>query len=131
MKTPLFLLSLLMLMSLISTAGQGQTSNVYGKVVDKETQKPLYGVSVCIKDHPDGIGTITNEKGEFRLWNLPADTVNIIIRCDGYEEVIADVQSLNNQTNNDLSVVYLEVTAGHDKQANVKMSSNTRKQKQK
>jgi hypothetical protein len=94
MKAPLILFNLLMISSLIATAGKAQTSNVYGKVMDNQTHKPLYGVNVCLEENQLGIGTITNENGEFRLWNLPGDSINVIIRCDGYQPYLLKITPL-------------------------------------
>jgi len=113
MKTPLILFGLLMISCLLSTAGNAQTSNVYGKVMDKETLKPLYGVNVCLEENQRGIGTITNEEGEFRLWNLPGDTINVLIRCDGYQTYVLKVTPLSNSSQ-EVKEIYLETETNKD-----------------
>ena len=118
MKTPLILFSFFMVSFLISSAGNGQTKNIYGKVIDKHTQKPLYGVNICLKDNPQGIGTITNKNGEFRLWNLPSDTSTILISYDGYKNYVTDVGEFN-KSQQDLTVVYLEKKSDHVNKTNI------------
>lgn len=113
MKTPLILFSLLMISCLIPTAGSAQTANVYGKVMDKATNKPLYGVNVCLEDDPLGIGTITNENGEFRLWNLPGDTIHVLIRCDGYQTYVLEISS-SSSPSQDVQEIYLEAETDQD-----------------
>lgn len=113
MKTPLILINLFMISCLIATAGSAQTSNVYGKVMDKETNKPLYGVNVCLEDDQLGIGTITNENGEFRLWNLPGDTIHVLIRCDGYQTYILEISS-SSSPSQEVKEIYLEAEKDQD-----------------
>lgn len=102
-----------MISCLISTAGSAQTSNVHGKVMDKQTQKPLYGVNVCLENDHLGIGTITNENGEFRLWNLPGDTINVLIRCDGYQTYVLEV-SASSDLSKGVREIYLEAESNQD-----------------
>ena len=106
MKTPLIVFNLLLITCMISTAGSGQTTNVWGKVIDKHTQKPLYGVNISLQNDPQGIGTITNQNGEFRLWNIPSDTLSILISFNGYQDYLMDINSLDN-THNNMTVIYL------------------------
>lgn len=107
MKTSYILFSFLMLSVLFASGGNGQTTNIYGKVIDKQTQAPLYGVNICLKDNPKGIGTITNKNGEFRLWNIPSDSVNILINCEGYANQVLEIEDFFS-SHNDLTIIYLE-----------------------
>jgi|GEM_PF-2827169 len=129
MKTPLILFNLFMISCLIATAGSAQTSNVYGKVMDKETHKPLYGVSVCLEDDQLGIGTITNKDGEFRLWNLPGDSLNVLIRCDGYETYVLDLSTFSSSSQ-DVKEIYLETETNQDqKQTSLRLLSTKKEGK--
>lgn len=126
MKIPFILFNLLTAACLISTAGSGQTTHVWGKVVDKKTEKPLYGVNISLQDNPLSIGTITNKNGEFRLWNLPGDTAHILISFDGYQDYVLDITSKESSAN-DLNIVYLkEGNDGEEKQANSKLQLSKR-----
>lgn len=107
MKTPLLIFSLL-LTCIVASAGNGSTSNIWGKVIDRQTQKPIYGVNVSLQNNPLGLGTITNEQGEFRLWNIPVDTYKILFSCDGYQSFVLDLSSvLKNQDKDEMTVIYL------------------------
>ncbi len=129
MKTPLILFSLLVISCLITTAGSAQTSNVYGKVMDKQTQKPLSGVNICLEDDQLGIGTITNENGEFRLWNLPGDTINVLIRCDGYQTYVLEINSSSIPSQN-VKEIYLETEKEQDqKQTSFRLFSTKKDNK--
>ena len=63
----IFILSLMVLPFLISSAGKDQTKNVWGRVIDEVTQNPLYGVNISIPDLVHTLGTITNELVEARI----------------------------------------------------------------
>ncbi|WP_430974010.1 carboxypeptidase-like regulatory domain-containing protein [Sunxiuqinia rutila] len=123
MKTPLIVFSLLMLSALFTTAGNIENTNVHARVLDKITQEPIYGVSVCIEDDQQGIGTITNEDGDFRLWNLPSDTLNVLIRCEGYETYVLDLSAID-QSSQEMTIIYLvPESSGALKQTAAKLES--------
>ena len=97
-----------MIACLSVSAGNGRTSTIWGKVIDKQTQKPIYGVNVSLKNNPEGLGTISDENGEFRLWNIPGDTAKILISSDGYQNYILDLSSApKSQENDDMTIIYL------------------------
>ena len=97
--------------------------------MDKETHKPLYGVSVCLEDDQLGIGTITNKDGEFRLWNLPGDSLNVLIRCDGYETYVLDLSTFSSSSQ-DVKEIYLETETNQDqKQTSLRLLSTKKEGK--
>ena len=106
MKTLPIFLTIFLFTCFISTAGNGQTTNVWGKVIDESTLKPLAGVNISLENNRLGLGTITNQKGEFRLWNLPHDTSNIVISFDGYQSSMVSINSLASSVN-DIRVITL------------------------
>lgn len=114
MKTPLLIFIFLMT-CLVVSAGNGSTSSIWGKVVDKQTQKPIYGVNVSLQD--SSLGTITNEQGEFRLWNIPGNTDKILISSDGYQNYLLDLSTkAENRDKDGMTVIYLnEKSAVPDK----------------
>lgn len=65
----------------------GQVQVVKGRVVDRNTQEPLFGASVVIKSLSPPRGTTTDEKGIFRLENVPYGRHDIIVSYLGYETV--------------------------------------------
>lgn len=105
MKTVIILLAFSFF---FTNAGSGQTVNVGGKVVDKNTLNPLNGVNISLENNDLSIGTITNQKGEFRLWNLPGDSLRIRVSHSGYKVSLIDVATLQNPTENTLFVIELE-----------------------
>ena len=105
MKTVIILLAFSFF---FTNAGSGQTVNVGGKVVDKNTLNPLNGVNISLENNDLSIGTITNQKGEFRLWNLPGDSLRIRVSHSGYKVSLIDVATLKNPTENTLFVIELE-----------------------
>jgi hypothetical protein len=91
----IFILSLMVLPFLISSAGKDQTKNVWGRVIDEVTQNPLYGVNISIPDLVNPLGTITNEKGEFRLWNIPETITGLSVSLNGYKTTEVNIEHLN------------------------------------
>lgn len=122
MKTTPLLIVSLMLTCLAATAGGNGTSQIWGKVIDKQTQKPIYGVNISLQNNPNGLGTITNSKGEFRLWNIPGDTAKVLISSDGYQTLIWDIQSLEDFSyqNNNMTTIYLNEKSAVEKNSDKK-----------
>ncbi|MDP1763954.1 MAG: TonB-dependent receptor [Sediminibacterium sp.] len=69
-----------------------QTNAVSGKVLNKEKDEPLAGVSVQVKNKPGG--TITNSTGEFSFNTLRGDT--LVFSFSGFETVEYRVRNQNN-----------------------------------
>ncbi|MGD9555565.1 MAG: carboxypeptidase-like regulatory domain-containing protein [Mangrovibacterium sp.] len=96
MKTAIIIiLSLMVLPFLISFTGKDPTKTIWGKVIDEVTQAPLYGVNVCIPGLVNPLGTITNEKGEFRLWNVPEKSGDLSVSLNGYKPAEVSIIHLN------------------------------------
>ena len=55
---------------------------IKGKVLDKSNNEALEGASVIIPEFK--IGTITNEKGEFRLTNFPERKMKLQVKMARY-----------------------------------------------
>jgi|GEM_PF-3484653 len=91
----IFIFTLMVLPFLISTAGKDPTKNVWGKVIDEITQNPLYGVNISIPDLVNPLGTITNEKGEFRLWNIPGSITGLSVSLNGYKTTEVNIEHLS------------------------------------
>lgn len=94
----LFLFSLMVFPFLISSTGKDPTKNVWGKVIDEVTQNPLYGVSISIVDLVNPLGTITNEKGEFRLWNIPETITGLSVSLNGYKTAEVNIEQHNDSS---------------------------------
>lgn len=88
MKIFLYLMVSILLSSL--TYGQDTThlftQNIRGKVVDSESRYPLVGAKIKLTtDAGDLLGGISNEQGEFAIYNVPVGKQLLMISSIGYE----------------------------------------------
>ncbi len=87
MKKIYTLLAFLFFTGLYSTA-QLVTQTIRGTVTDKETLKPLEGVTVAVrKDSTILGGTATDETGSFRIEKVPVGRVDVVVSFVGYKKV--------------------------------------------
>src|ERR1041385_3815319 len=85
-QTWLFLL--LAFSALYPARGQNITQTIRGNVIDKESNAPLEGVAVAVmKDSAVLSGTMTDEKGNFRLEKIPVGRVDVVISFVGYKRI--------------------------------------------
>ena len=78
-------LTLIFFLSTLANA-QKITQTLRGQVLDEESKFPLEGVTVKVLSITDAtVGTLTNEKGEFRFDNLPIGRHQLEFRYLGYE----------------------------------------------
>ncbi len=94
----IFIFGLAVLPFLISSTGKDPTRNVWGKVIDEVTETPLYGVNISVRDLVNPLGTITNEDGEFRLWNIPEVSKGLLISLNGYKTAEVTFKELTDST---------------------------------
>ncbi|WP_423129210.1 carboxypeptidase-like regulatory domain-containing protein [Gaoshiqia sp. Z1-71] len=94
MRIIVLFLSVLLLPFTPALAGKVVTKNISGKVIDKETLKPLSGVCILYADDSRSIGTITNIDGEFRMWNLPDLNKELVISFDGYRSLTVHLDEI-------------------------------------
>ncbi|HLP52297.1 MAG TPA: TonB-dependent receptor [Chitinophagales bacterium] len=67
---------------------QSITQTIRGTVVDKETLRPLEGVTVAVKKDSTILGgTATDMQGEFRIANIPVGRVDVVVSFVGYKKV--------------------------------------------
>ncbi len=80
---------LILLITLFASAIHGQeeelTQTIRGKVIDKDTRRPLPGATVLITNMDPQKGTSTDVEGNFRFKNIPVGRKNIRISFVGYE----------------------------------------------
>ena len=81
------ILLLLPIFHITSVAQQGQV--IKGQVTDAVTQAPLPGASIVITETEPQLGTISDENGKFRLWNINPGRYNILVSFIGYESYLA------------------------------------------
>ncbi len=98
----MFILFTLVCVAFQLMANASNTQEIKGIVIDKITGIPLQGVTISVSDTKIPIGTITDEKGEFRLWDIPLN-MNLIFSLDGYKVVSLD--PVNGHTSDDSSFI--------------------------
>jgi hypothetical protein len=62
------------------------TQTIKGLVIDKQSQTPLPGVIIQVLNSEPSLGTSTNEKGEFKIPNVPIGRWQLKIYIIGYKE---------------------------------------------
>lgn len=111
---------------------QTPTQTIRGTIVDKQSQLPLPGVVVLIVGTNPVVGTSSNDKGEFKLQNVPIGRLQLKFKLLSYKEKYQTI--ILNAGKESVSVVELEesvvqgdevvVTAEQDKtKTNNKMST--------
>ena len=89
MKRNLLLIFALLFMGIGIAAAQSLT--VTGTVVSESDGQPVVGAYVLVNGTT--LGTITNDKGEFGIKNVPADAKEIIVTFLGFSTASAPVQA--------------------------------------
>ena len=84
----LYLIFFLLLTTYFLPLAQSITQTIRGNVIDKESNQSLEGVAVAVmKDSALLSGTITDERGSFRLEKIPVGRVDIIVSFVGYTKL--------------------------------------------
>ncbi len=73
-----------MLLCLTTGIAFAQTGTIKGRVLDKQSEKPISGATVSLVDD-NNLKTTTDQDGNFRLPNIPLGRQNIQISFLGYE----------------------------------------------
>jgi len=73
-------------------------NSISGKVVDIDTEEPLIGVEVFIKDLK--IGTTTNENGNFEIKNIKNNTYTLRFTYLGYAPIIKEIKVPSTEVEN-------------------------------
>jgi carboxypeptidase family protein len=87
------------LVSVVPSVAHAQQASIIGTIVD-DTKAVLPGVSVTATDQAAGrqISSVTNERGEYRLLNVPAGKYTVVAELAGFSTVILrDVELLVGQ----------------------------------
>ncbi len=82
----------------ISIVNINAQNYISGRIIDEDTNEPLVGVQVFIKDL--NIGTTTNEDGFFQLNNLKNNSYKIIFTYLGYAQVDKSVDVPSGESKN-------------------------------
>ena len=102
MKT--FLTLLLALGLTLPVFAQTETQTIKGTVIDQQTQQPLQGATVRIKNSDPVRGAYTNETGDFRIPDVPVGRYTLIVAFVGYE-----TQEISNLLLNSVKELSVEV----------------------
>lgn len=90
---------LTLILCLSSMIAFSQTGTIKGKVIDKQSEKPLEGASVELLNG-SGTSTITDAEGNFRLSNVPLGRQVVRITFVGYENIsIPDIDVTSGKDN--------------------------------
>jgi hypothetical protein len=72
----------------IQSAISQPTQTIRGKVVDQESQVPLFGVNILILEAGPITGVITDQEGSFIIEEIPVGRYNLLFSYVGYESFI-------------------------------------------
>ncbi|MDX2247729.1 MAG: TonB-dependent receptor [Bacteroidia bacterium] len=78
----------------ISLFSQIKTQTIRGKVWDAISQQPIVGATVFVENTDPRIGSITDNKGSFKLENVPIGRRTVVCKYPGYSDFISDNQIL-------------------------------------
>lgn len=76
----------ILLSAFILAHSQSSTQLIFGTVTDKETQLPVPGATVYVKDSSPVIGTVADGNGKYRLENVPLGRQTVVCTAVGYSE---------------------------------------------
>ncbi len=84
-RTTLTIIAILILLNgFAQKSDKDYTQTIRGIVYDKDTEVPLQGIDVFIKDSEPTIGTTTDIDGRFELKEIPVGRVNLTFSAMGY-----------------------------------------------
>jgi len=83
----LVLFAVLIMLTFSGKSQEGYKQTIRGTVYDKQSQQILVGASVYIPNSTPQVGTVSDEKGNFRLENLPIGRHTIQISFLGYNTI--------------------------------------------
>lgn len=133
MKKLLPLLTLLISAFVTQAQTSSLTTTVRGTVIDKQSQYPIPGAVILLKDSDPPLGTTSDMDGNFRLEGVPVGRVTIEVSMVGYEPGVHPNLLVNSGKEFELNVQLtetitttgtVEVTANSNKgEINNKMST--------
>jgi hypothetical protein len=102
----LVVFSLIILAFTSTSFSQRYTQTVRGKIIDKETQKPIAYATIAVQTNGTMLGTVSDDKGNYRIDNVPIGRA--IVQCTfvGYESI---------------TIPNLEITSGRETILNVEL----------
>ena len=94
---------LFLILCLSTSIAFSQTGIIRGKVIDKQSEKPIVGANVEIVGS-DGIAQTTDEEGNFKLSNVPLGRQNVQVSYIGYENAFVSEIEITTGKDNILSI---------------------------
>lgn len=102
----LVILSILLLALTNIYGAQKYTQTVRGRVIDKETQKPIAYATIALQTNGIILGTASDDAGNYRIDNVPIGRATIQASFVGYESI---------------TIPNLEITSGRETIVNVEL----------
>ncbi|WP_319481113.1 TonB-dependent receptor [uncultured Draconibacterium sp.] len=99
--------TILLLFACIFTVTAQNKITVKGIVLDAETNNPIVYANVALPDL--GLGTTSNEKGEFTIKNVPTGTIQLAVTYLGYQK---HIQNLHISEDVDLNILLYQQSLG-------------------
>ena len=100
MKTNHLFITLLFLFLLkINMQAQTPSQTIRGTVVDKDAQNYLIGATVSLQNAGNEFGVVTDEKGYFKIENVPTGRHAILVNYLGYEPLLLQSVLITSEKN--------------------------------
>jgi len=96
-----------MLLCLTTGIAFAQTGTIRGRVLDKQSEKPISGATVSLISD-DKLKTTTDTQGNFRMSNIPLGRQNLLISFLGYENATVSEIEITSGKENILSIALSE-----------------------
>lgn len=103
MKT-IFILFIALGFALPLSAGQSQTQEIRGKIIDKDTLRPIEGATISLNDSKLTVGTLSDENGDFKLWDVPLSVKSLRVSASGYKNATIQLDKRNDSDDNRLII---------------------------
>ncbi|MEL6650639.1 MAG: TonB-dependent receptor [Bacteroidota bacterium] len=86
---------LLLLLALPGILAAQVTQTIRGNVIDTDTRQPIVGARVFVEEDGIKVGGLTDERGQYRLENVPVGRRTIKCTYSGYQNYVSDAIVLN------------------------------------
>lgn len=108
-KNVLFIQAFLILLTVhAGLTAQSKIQNIRGKILDKDSQLPLIGVNIVIKNSNPLKGTISDINGAFELNEVPTGRHQLECSYTGYETFLTDHFIINSARVEELTINLVE-----------------------
>ncbi|KEO72219.1 TonB-dependent receptor [Anditalea andensis] len=98
------LLALLFFFAICKVSAQTLTQTLRGNIVDQVSKSPMPGATVMLLDTDPLLGGVSDEKGNFKIQNVPLGTYTVRVSFVGYRDAILSRIQVNSGKETVLSV---------------------------